>query len=210
MSDPRQHAATIVLGLLDRARRTPLSAAECHRLVEDIRLTPGLLRRAAHTLSAQCDAAALEALFTLPAGVPGVVEGAFKAMRAGVLRTRQGGGHCPAMLALDFRRSRAKGFDDALSRARAVFEDGLEALDVGGRVHYRILVHEGRGTLAGRAAAASGDLQWLHARLARLRGTRLWLNGWCFPEDGPLRAPVQVHLVRGWLAWAATQTETRT
>ncbi len=38
---------------------------------------------------------------------------------------------------------------------------------------------------------------------------RLWLDGWCFPVDGPWRAPIQVHLVRAWLGWAAGRTETR-
>lgn len=210
MNDPRQHAVEIAQGLLERAGRVPLDAAECLRLVEQIRLAPGLVRRAAHALSAQCDAASLEALLTLPPGVPGVVEGAYKAMHGGVVRIRHDATPSPAMLALDFRRSRAQGFAAVLTRAHAVFGDGLEALDVDGRRHYRVGLHEGRGTLAGRSAAAAADVQWLHAHLARLRGTRLWLNGWCFPSDGPLRAPVQVHLVRGWLSWAAARTETRT
>lgn len=209
MIDPRQHAAEIALSLLDRAGRAALSAADCMRLVEQIRLAPGLLRRAAHALSAQCDAPALEALLTLPPGVPGVVEGAYKAMHGGVVRIRRDTTPYPAMLALDFRRSRSQSFQAVLGRAHAVFGEGLEALDVDGKRHYRVVLSEGRGTLAGRAAAAAADVQWLHARLSRLKGTRLWLNGWCFPADGPLRAPVQVHLVRGWLSWAATRTETK-
>src|SRR5690606_2123116 len=103
---------------------------------------------------------------------PGVVEGAYKAMNAGVVRARRDASHCPAMLALDFRRSRSPAFESVLARAHAVFGDGLEALDVDGRRHYRVVLSEGRGTLAGRVAAAAADVQWLHARLARLRHTR--------------------------------------
>jgi hypothetical protein len=72
-----------------------------------------------------------------------------------------------------------------------------------------VSLREGPGTFAGQVAARSQDVQWLHGRLGRLRGTRLWLNGWCFPVDGAWRAPIQVHLVRAWLSWAAGQTQTR-
>jgi hypothetical protein len=209
MSDPRTAAAARIATLLDRAARSPLSAPECAELVEALRLAPGMLRRAAHALSAQADAAAVDALLTLPPGVPGVVEGLYRAMRGGVARRRRDGTDCPLFLALDFRRSRARAFDAALDRARAVFGDALEALDVDGRAHYRLLLARGPGTLAGRAAAAAHDVQWLHTRLGKLRGARLWLNGWCFPQDGPISPAIQVHLVRGWLSWAATQTETR-
>jgi hypothetical protein len=110
---------------------------------------------------------------------------------------------------MDFHHSRARWFHDAVRRAFAVFGDGLEHLRVDGKAAYRIRLHAERGTLAGRAAAAAHDVQWLHERLGRLKSTRLWLNGWRFAGDGPLRPPAQVHLVRGWLSWAASQTETR-
>ena len=100
-------------------------------------------------------------------------------------------------------------FAALVQRARQVFGTGFERLDVGGQPHYRVSLREGRGTLAGRVAATAQDVQWLHGRLGRLKGTRLWLNGWCFPVDGPWRAPVQVHLVRAWLSWAAGRTDTR-
>jgi hypothetical protein len=209
LTDPRQQAATRITAQLDRARRAPLPAEACWQIVEDLPLAPGLLRRAALALSNQADGPAIDALLTLPAGIPGVVEGVYKAMRQGVRRRRVDGDECPAVLALDFRRSRAQTFADALRRAWAVFGDGLEFLEVDGKPAYRLRLAAGRGTLAGRAAAAAQDVQWLHGRLAPLRGTRLWLNGWCFPSDGTLRCPAQVHLVRGWLAWAAGQTETR-
>lgn len=209
MSDPRSEAAQALEQLLARARRGPLPASDCQRMVEHVGLVPGRLRAVALALSAQRDAASIEALLLLPPHVPGVVEGIHGALLAGVTRTRRDGQPCPHLLAIDFRRSRAKSFSELLHRAQEVFGSELERLDVGGQPCFRVSVHEGPGTFAGRVAARAQDIQWLHGRLGRLRGTRLWLNGWCFPVDGPWRAPVQVHLVRAWLSWAAGRTETR-
>lgn len=209
MSDPRSEAAQALEQLLARARRAPLSAAQCQRLLEHVGLVPGRLRQVAHALSAQRDPAASEALLQLPPHVPGVVEGVHGALLAGVTRARRDGQPCPHLLAIDFRRSRAKGFAELLERAAQVFGPELEALDVDGQPCFRVSVWEGPGTFAGRVAARAQDIQWLHGRLGRLRGTRLWLNGWCFPVDGPWRAPIQIHLVRAWLSWAAGRTETR-
>lgn len=209
MSDPRSEAAQALELLLGRARRGPLPAEDCQRLLEHVALVPGRLRQVAHALSAQRDAAAVDALLQLPPHVPGVVEGVHAAILAGVTRHRRDGEPCPPLLALDFRRSRAKGFSEIVARAQQVFGPDLERLDVDGQPCYRVTVREGRGTLAGRVAAIAQDVQWLHARTGRLKGTRLWLDGWCFPVDGPWRAPIQVHLVRAWLAWAAGRTETR-
>lgn len=208
MSDPRAEAAARIGNLLTKGGRGPLPAEACWQLVEDLPLAPGLMRRAVAVLSAQSDGPAIDALLTLPAGIPGVVEGIYKAMRHGVRRRRRDATTCPAMLALDFRHSRAKAFPDALQRAWAVFGDAMEFLQLEGKRAYRVRIHAQRGTLAGRAAAAAHDVQWLHGRLAPLKGTRVWLNGWCFRPDGNLRPPAQVHLVRGWLSWAASQTET--
>ncbi len=209
MSDPRSEAAQAVELLLSRARRGPLPADDCQRLVEHVGLVPGRLRHVAHALSAQRDAGAIDALLQLPPHVPGVVEGVHAAIVAGASRRRRDGEPCPPLLALDFRRSRAKAFADVLARAQQVFGPDLEHLDVDGVLCFRLSVRDGRGTLAGRVAAAAQDVQWLHGRLGRLKGTRLWINGWCFPVDGPWRAPIQVHLVRAWLSWAAGRTETR-
>lgn len=209
MNDPRTRAAEGLERLLARARRGPLSATDCQRLVELVGPVPGRLKSVAHALSAQRDPAAVDALLQLPPHVPGVVEGLHAAMLAGVTRRWRSGHACPALFALDFRRSRSRSFASLLARAQQVFEGDFERLDVGGRLHYRLSLREGRGTLAGRVAARAQDIQWLHGRLGRLRGTRLWLNGWCFPVDGPFRAPVQVHLVRAWLRFAAGRTETR-
>ena len=209
MSDPRSEAAEALELLLARARRAALTAEDCQRLLEHVTLVPGRLRQVTHALSAQRDAAAVDALLQLPPHVPGVVEGVYAALAAGVARRRRDGEPCPPLLALDFRRSRAKAFAEVLTRAQQVFGPELERLDVDGQPTHRVTVREGRGTLAGRVAALAQDVQWLHARTGRLKGTRLWLNGWCFPVDGPWRAPIQVHLLRAWLSWAAGRTETR-
>lgn len=209
MSDPRSEAAEALELLLARARRAALTAEDCQRLLEHVTLVPGRLRQVTHALSAQRDAAAVDALLQLPPHVPGVVEGVYAALAAGVARRRRDGEPCPPLLALDFRRSRAKGFGEVLAHAQAAFGPDLEHLDVDDQLTHRVCVREGRGTLAGRVAALAQDVQWLHARTGRLKGTRLWLNGWCFPVDGPWRAPIQVHLLRAWLSWAAGRTETR-
>ncbi len=208
MTDPRAEALQTLEGLLARAGREALGPHACATMVELTGLVPGWIKRVAHALSAQRSAAAVDALRRMQPGVPGVVEGLYQAFAHGVVRTRSDGSEAPVMLGLDFRRSRSKGFDDLLERAQAVFGGGFEVFRVGGKLHYRISLFGGRGTLAGRAAAISNDLGWLHGKLARLKGTRLWLNGWCFEAGGPFKAPVQAHLVGGWLAWAATQTHT--
>lgn len=206
---PIEHAVADATTLIARAGRAPLCAEECGRLVGHVlAAAPGLLRPAAHALSAQRDAAAVDALLRLPGTVPGVVEGIYGAVSHGIVRRRQDGTPCPAMLAIDFRRSRAKSFALIFERARRVFGPGLEPLLAGTQPHFRFALKQGRGTLAGRVSAATVDVQWLHARLGRLKGTRLWLNGWRFDADGSIRAAAQVHLVRGWLSWAASQTET--
>jgi len=208
MSDPRERALLTAQRLLDLARRRALSAAECFELVEAVGLVPGLLRPTVQVLSCQRDGAAVDALLSLPSGVPGLVEALYGAFAAGAMRTRTDGAPTVAMLAMDFRRSRSAAFDEALARAAAVFGDGLERLEVEDRVHYRFAIDARRGTLAGRAAAIALDVQWLHGRLSKLKGSRLWLNGWCFDDLGTIRPPVQIHLVRGWLGWAARQVHT--
>jgi hypothetical protein len=132
----------------------------------------------------------------------------FQALAHGVVRCRRDGSPCNHMVALDFRHSRARDFSGLLARARMMCGPAFERLLVEGRTHYRFSLRAGRGTLAGRVAAAAHDLQWLHRRLSRLRGTRLWLNGWCFTAEGAIRPAVQTHLVTAWLGWAAQQTNT--
>jgi hypothetical protein len=208
--DPRQEALTRLDGLLAGAANAPLSADACMQMVELVALVPGRLRRVAETLAAQRSYPAMEALIQLPTHVPGVVEGMYQALAHGVARCRLDGSPCNHMIAIDFRHSRARDFASLLTRARAMSGPAFEQLLVEGRTHYRFSLRAGRGTLAGRVAAAAHDLQWLHRRLSRLRGTRLWLNGWCFTAEGAVRPAVQTHLVAGWLGWAARQTHTST
>lgn len=209
MTDPRQEAQQVVRDLLLQAERKSLGAGACSTLAEQVQLVPGYLKRVAHALSAQRTPCAVDALLVLPPNVPGVVEGLYQAFAHGVSRIRLDGRVCTPMLALDFRQSRSRTFEDVLSRAQALFADSFESLKIGGHIHHRIGLEASRGTLAGRASALAHDLQWLHGRLAKLKGTRLWINGWAFPSEGPIRGSVQIHLLRAWLTWAATQTQTR-
>ncbi len=208
MNDPRSAALESVSRWLDTARRRPLAPGECAALVDALGLVPGMLRTAVQTLSCQRDGAAVDALLALPQGVPGWVEALYGAFAGGVCRARVDAGTVVPMLAIDFRHGRTPAFDDALGRARQVFGDALETLEVDGRIHHRFALDARRGTLAGRAAAIAHDVQWLHGRLAKQRGTRTWINGWCFDGDTRLRAPIQIHLVRAWLGWAAKQVHT--
>lgn len=209
MTDPRQDALADIHRLMQRGQKRNLTAKDCTTLVHQLRLAPGMLKQVAYCLSDQQSACGVDALLQLPSTVPGVIEGLYRAFSHGIVRLRLDGSSCVPMLALDFRRSRAKTFDQLLTRAQTVFTEHFEALSIYGQLHYRVGLQGGRGTLAGRASAISHDLQWLHGRLSKLKGTRLWINGWSFASDGPFRAPVQVHLVQAWLTWAATQTQTQ-
>lgn len=209
MADPRTIAMQRLGSLLAKAARGPCTASDCQQMVELVTTVPGWIKRVAHALSGQRSAPGVEGLRRLPPGVPGVVEGLHHAFASGVARIRKDGSEAPAMLAIDFRRSRARMFSEILTRAGAVFGDGFETFRVGNDLHYRFGLQATRGTLAGRAAAASVDLSWLHGRLAKLKGTRLWLNGWPFDPHGPFSGNIQVHLLRAWLSWASTQTTTR-
>lgn len=113
------------------------------------------------------------------------------------------------LLALDFRSSRARGFPDLVARAQTLAARGpaaeFAALDVDGRRHYRLAYFTGRcspAALATQLRAAHLDLGWLHARLLRLRGSRLWLGGWRFDSDDRLGPAAQGQLLQAWLRWA--------
>lgn len=120
----------------------------------------------------------------------------------------------PRVLALDFRSSRTRAFPDLVHRAQAVAAVArafavFEALAVhdtpGGRHHYRLSFwteHAPPLAVAAALRAVHLDLTWLHARLVRLRGTRLWLNGWSFADDHPIGPAAQAHLLQAWLRWA--------
>lgn len=206
--DPRQDALTRLDALLARARKGAPSAAQTQEMVDLLRLVPGRVRPVAEALAATRSSAGVEALLQIPPSVPGVVEGLYQALAHGVSRARVDGSPCVPQLAVEFVHSRSRRFPELLARAHAAFGEGLRRFDVAGKVHYRFGLEQGRGTLAGRVAVVSHDLTWLHRQLSKLKGSRLWINGWCFPVDGPFGSAVQVHLVRAWLNWAGQQTQT--
>jgi hypothetical protein len=210
--DPRAQALAELDGLLgqaqSRARPAQLDATGCMRLVELVALVPGRLRRVAEVLARQYTSASVDALLELGPSVPGVVEGIHRAIGRGVVRDRIDGSTCTPMLALDFPHPRVRDAPELVARARTVFGPAFDRLEVRGRTYYRFMLRAGRGTLAGRAAATAHDFHYLHRRLAPLKGTRLWLNGWCFPAEGRFGTGVRIHLARAWLSWAAGQTHT--
>jgi hypothetical protein len=111
----------------------------------------------------------------------------------------------PPLLALDFRSSRASRFPELVRRAQALGQAPgatFEALDLDGKRRYRLAFWPDRAAplaLAAALRASHLDLVWLHARLAKLQGTRLWLSGWSFDGQGPHSPAIQAHLLQAWL-----------
>ncbi|PRP90373.1 hypothetical protein [Enhygromyxa salina] len=202
MSEGPRHAALTELdALLSLADAGPLDASSCQRVLELSPLVPGRIRRIVDVLGRQRDAAAVDALLGLPAGTRGVVEAVFTAIRHGVARRRPDRVVCPRMLALEFRSSSARRFPRLLERAVAAFGDDLERIRVEGRLRYRLALVERDPPdpqLCARAAALELDIESLHRDLARLRGVRLWLNGWRFDEASNLPPPSRAPLLQGW------------
>lgn len=175
----------------------PLSPDVCARLGALARAIPGRRRRVAEALGREASPAAVDALLTFPPGE--AVLGVHRALRAGACR-EVAGRPCPAQLTLEFRPSRARAFPDLLARAAAAFGPWLERLLVDGQLWYRLALWPAAEPRLHRHLTGHGqDLLWLHGHLARLRGTRLWLNGWLFPAGGAWTPAHQVHLVHGWL-----------
>lgn len=177
----------------------PLGAAACARLAALTAEVPGRARAIASALAAAQSGGAVDALLSLPPTTPGVVEGVYQAIRVGVCRLL-GDTVAPEHLALEFRSSRSRAFPDLLARALAAFP-ALERLEVAGERWYRIALgpEDDRRALRRRLGGHTQDLLYLHGRLGRLRGTRLWLNGWCLPTDGPWTPAHQVHWIRAWI-----------
>jgi hypothetical protein len=198
-------AATDALAELEACLAEPLDATVCARLGELALRVPGRLRQVITRLAEARIGAAVDALLRFPPTTPGVVEGIYHALRLGITR-EIGGRPCPEHLALEFRRSRARAFPELLAHAEAAFPDHFERLEIDGAPAYRLALWAGprRQALRDLLRAHGGDLLYLHGRLARLRGARLWLNGWCFASDGPWSAPRQVHLVRAWVDHASS------
>lgn len=172
---------------------------------------PGRLRAVVATLAAADSPAALAALLALP-DAPGALPAACRLLQLGRTRRLSSGpdGLAPVCLALEFRPSRARPFPDLLRRAQRLAADPsgalrLDALRLGDRLRYRLSFWPAELEPRPRAAlarAAAPDLVLLHARLARLRGARLWLSGFHFDDDGPVSPAAQAHLLRAWLAWS--------
>jgi hypothetical protein len=196
------------------ARPEPLASSECMQLVEGLSEAPGRTRRVVERLAAQRDAAAVEALLRLPKGTSGVVEGLFAALRRGVARSRVDGRPTERMLAIEFRRSEARRFAPLLERAEQVFGSELEHLIGPGRrvPLYRVALFERRPerpSLRRRIRELAVELELLHRSLLRLRGVRVWINGWSFDDHSSLGPPSRVPLLRAWLDWAHAEGDDR-
>jgi hypothetical protein len=194
----------------------PLDDPACLRLAALAAQVPGRQRAVAAALAQLASAGAVVALRGLPPAAPGVLDALLRCFSRGVgspLHAPVPGdipvpGEAP-LLALDFRGSKARGFPDLVARGQAIAARSgaaeFAALVVDGRPHYRLTFWTGRATAAALAAqlrAAHLDLAWLHGRLARLRGSRLWLGGWRFDADDPLGPAAQAHLLQAWLRHA--------
>jgi hypothetical protein len=193
-------------GILALARTGPLPRDACRRLVELAAAVPGRARRIVEALARQCDAVAVDALLELPSATPGVIEGLFAALRHGVVRRAADGHEFPHMLALEFRSSTSRRFPSLLARASAAFGPELERIRIDGTLHYRFALfepsaHERRSSLRELAAPVELDVEQLHRDLARLRGVRLWLNGWCFDDRRDIAPRARSPLLRAWFEW---------
>jgi hypothetical protein len=204
--DPRRAALTELDGMLALARTGPLASDRCRRLLELAPEVPGRARQIVEVLARQCDAAAVDVLLELPPQTPGIIEGLFAAVRHGVVR-RAGDGHeFPHMLALEFRSSPSRRFPGLLARASAAFGSELERIRVDARLHYRFALIEDTANERGprlreRAAPVELDVEQLHRDLGRLRGVRLWLNGWCFDDHSKIAPRARTPLLRAWFEW---------
>jgi hypothetical protein len=212
MVDPEQTVAALAEldALLDRARTQVLDAGACAALIRLSATLPGRRPRVVDALRRQRSSAALDALLALPSGTPGVIEAVFAGLHHGVARPRPDGSSCPRMLALEFRSSKSRRFPALVERATAAFGARLERLRVAEILHYRFAVFERpypddeRVTLPAVVRPLVLDIESIHRDLLRLRGVRLWLNGWCFDDDSSLRPAVRAPLLRAWLDWASS------
>ncbi|NVB43074.1 hypothetical protein G6O69_34950 [Pseudenhygromyxa sp. WMMC2535] len=202
--------------LLALASAGPLGVDACLRMAALVEQVPGRAPKVASALGRQRDAAAVEGLLALPVDTRGVVEGLYAALRCGARREQAAGGQAPRMIALEFRSSRSRRFPRLVERAHEAFGGRLERLRIDDVIHYRVALldaepgGEGEGgedadalapaaSLRRRVQPLELDLLGLHRDMQRLRGVRLWLNGWRFDDGGPLRPAAREPLLRGWL-----------
>ncbi len=212
--------------LLERAADELLSRDACEDLVALSQLFPGRRRIVASVLGHQVSSPAVDALLMLSPAIPGVVEGLYRAFARGVTRVFEAPAHrSPQLIALTFRRTRARQFADYLARATTSLGEGFEQLEHEGVLTYRITVRPAnpaaRDSLApptalpglacqpGDVPHIAREFQWLHKRLAKLRHTGLWINGWSLADGSaaPQTAAVQVHLVRAFFDSLARPTQ---
>ncbi len=214
--------ALLALDALLAAADPPTDAA-CSSLAALAAQVPGRCRQVAAALGRAASSAAVDALLALPPASPGVLEALHRCFARGVRRDmalRTGpDAHvlqdsepanrppqlAPPLLALDFRGSRASRFPELVRRAQALGQAAgasFEALDLDGKRRYRLAFWPDRVpplALAAALRASHLDLVWLHARLVKLQGTRLWLSGWSFDGHGPHSPTIQSHLLQAWL-----------
>jgi hypothetical protein len=212
VSTHRRQALQELDGLLSRPTLRP---AHCRTLVTLVELVPGRRADVARCLAQEMTrkqgpevSAILACILELPSELPGVSESVTHAVRRGISRLRPDGTPCPAMLAIDFPASRTRDLPELVDRARrfaAHTETRFDSLRLRstkrsrvGRSCFRLWLSESEA-LGRSLRTAAGHLTYLHRRLVRLKGTRLWIDGWCFQQDDPLRPAVQAYLVQAWI-----------
>ena len=198
--------ASLVAAARALAEAAPLDVEACARAVELAARVPGWRRQLCAALSATPSDEAAAALLKLPREVPGRIEGIYRAIRRGARRPRPGG-HAPSMLAFEFRRSRAADFEQVLAVIADHLSGQLEHLHVDHKARFRFRIDP---LFAARGAAGlQSQLEWIQPRLSKRAGTRMWINGWAFDQDGPVSVHSHGPMMSAWLDWARGSAQTR-
>jgi hypothetical protein len=195
--EPRLRALEELDRLLASARADGAPpASDCATMIDLLSLVPGRTQAVVDVLAHAPCPAAIDALLRLPRGTAGPAEALLRAVEAG--RVREWPGHrAPPMLALEWRRSTARGFPRALERARVAFGARLRTLRLGRSLAYRVALEP-----EAIDEAAVLDFTWLHADACRRAGSRTWLNGWVLDDGGPVGRTARNVLARAWIDWA--------
>jgi hypothetical protein len=198
--DPRRKA----LLELDALLAEPLSTEACAALPRLLSSVPGRTREVVRRLSDARTPAALDTLLALPTGTQGLIEGVFAGLAHGARRRFSIPDHVsPSFLALEFRRSRARGFAVVLETALRTMPDGVARLEDDGKVSYRFVVSGSHPVRS--LPEIETSLRWLEPRISSYRRSRLWINGWCFAGD-PIPRRAHRHLVQAWFQSLATRS----
>lgn len=207
--------------LLAAGRAHGFDWTDAHRCVDLLDFVPGRTAVVARALDDALDASSLDALWRLPPDVPGVLEGAHRGIRRGLSRPWPMRGSerpveglamrfAPRRLAIDFPASRARHFPATLARAHESLGAGatpldaplrtrLEALEVGRKRHYRACVDlSPQTTLSDQKGDVAVEFEQLRGNLARLKGVRLWINGWQVGARVPVPDRARALLVAAW------------